>query len=71
MVQDIRVAVNELLTEVEWMDEATKHLAKDKVCIFPNRLVNRHVMNVEMILFYLGQTKTYIKSLIYSIFVNC
>ncbi|XP_060595469.1 neprilysin-4-like [Ruditapes philippinarum] len=30
MVQDIRVAVNELLTEVEWMDEATKHLAKDK-----------------------------------------
>ena len=31
MIGDIRVAVNELLDEVEWMDEETKIVAQEKV----------------------------------------
>ena len=31
MIGDIRVAVNELLNEVEWMDEETKVVAEEKV----------------------------------------
>ena len=31
MIGDIRVAVNELLTEVDWMDEKTKLRAMEKV----------------------------------------
>ena len=31
MIDDIRVAVNELLDEVDWMDEKTKIVAQEKV----------------------------------------
>ena len=32
MIGDIRVAVNELLEEVEWMDDKTRIVAEEKVC---------------------------------------
>ena len=31
MIEDIRVAVNEILGEVEWMDEETQIVAQEKV----------------------------------------
>ena len=33
MIGDIRVAINELLEEVEWMDDKTRVVAEEKVCI--------------------------------------
>ena len=34
MIKDIRVAVNEILEEVDWMDNGTKVVAKEKVTTY-------------------------------------
>lgn len=53
MIEDIREAVNELLDEVDWMDEPTKRLAKDKADAmavkigYPSYILNDTALNEE------------------------
>ncbi|WAR15723.1 NEP4-like protein [Mya arenaria] len=53
MIKDIRIAFNELLSEVDWMDEKTRELAKEKADAmavqigYPSYILNDTVLNEE------------------------
>lgn len=41
MIQNIRASFNELLSDVPWMDETTRDVAKEKVCLRDTSILSR------------------------------